>query len=301
MTSWDGTLRIATRRSPLALWQTHHTVALLRKALPTLDVAIVDIDTSADKRLDVSISEIGGKGAFCKEVQQLVLDGRADLAVHSAKDLQAETPEGLALAAFVERGDPRDALVGSTLEGLPTGATVATGSNRRRVQLAELRPDLEFVELRGNIGTRLGKLDQFDALVMAAVAISRLDLDVPGDGPDVVDVLDPEVMLPQVGQGALAIECRADDRQTLALLGSIDHPQTRTLVSAERDFLIELGGDCDLPAGAHARPASDGAINVVGMLAGDADDPATLRRASVTADPADEPGTTLARRLRAQL
>lgn len=220
------------------------------------------MDTAADQQLDIAISELGGKGAFSKEVQQLVLVGEADLAVHSAKDLQATTPEGLTLAAFPVRGDVRDCLVGADLASLQPGAVVATGSNRRRVQLAALRPDLVFRGLRGNIATRLGQLDQFDALVMACTALDRL-----GEQPAVVAPLTTDVMIPQVGQGALAVECRTDDRAVLALLHQIDDPAIRTTVSAERAFLVELGGDCTMPAGAHAWFGPDQILRLRAILA----------------------------------
>lgn len=242
------TIRIATRASALALWQAHHIAERLRSAHDGLDVEIIELSTVGDRRTDVPLSVIGGKGVFVKEVQAAVLDGRADIAVHSAKDLPALTPEGLTIAAIPDRADPRDALVGCRLADLPEGATVATGSARRRTQLAELRPDLRFEDLRGNIDTRLGKLDTFDAIVMAAAALERL-----GRTPEVVDVLEPEVMLPQVGQAALAVECRDDDAELLSLLSVLDDADTRRCVTAERAFLERLGGDCDLPAGAFAQ------------------------------------------------
>ncbi|MFT7601589.1 MAG: hydroxymethylbilane synthase [Acidimicrobiales bacterium] len=293
-------LRIATRRSPLALWQTNHVVDLLGLARPDLEVEIVGLETTADQNLSVSISEIGGKGAFCKQVQQLVLDGRADIAVHSAKDLQAITPTGLMIGAFPERGDARDALVGSQLAQLRKGALVATGSQRRRVQLAEARPDLRFAELRGNIATRLGQLGTFDAIVMAVVALERLQI-----VSHQIDPLAAEVMLPQVGQGGLAIECRYDDPDVAGLLAAIDHRASRQLIEAERDFLTELGGDCDLPAGAHARfnaaepGGDDPSITVVGMLATDTSSP--VHRSAVSGLESDRPGRELARRLRASV
>jgi len=191
-----------------------------------------------------------------------VLDGRADLAVHSAKDLPSRPVDGLVLAAVPERGDPRDALVGSTLAGLPTGARVATGSVRRRAQLADLRPDLTFEGLRGNIPTRLAKAEGYDAIVVAAVALERL-----GFGDRISEVLTPRVMVPQVAQGALAIECRADDESARAALSAIEHEPSRRAVDAERAFLLELGGDCDLPAGAHATIAASGALELEGLLA----------------------------------
>lgn len=281
----------------MALWQTEHVVSQLRLADPTLVVEVVSMATSADKSLQTTISALGGKGAFSKEVQQLVQVDQADLAVHSAKDLQAETPDGLVVAAYPERGDPRDVLIGSTLATLPDGGIVATGSNRRRVQLAEIRPDLRFAELRGNMGTRLSRLGEFDAIVSAVAAIDRLGVE-----PDVTEPLEPEVMLPQVGQGALAVECRTTDTETLERLAAIDHPPTRLLVEAEREFLIELGGDCDLPAGAHAKLVDDG-VTVVGMLAGTdrPDGVAPVHRASVTSRVDDRPGRAVARQLKARL
>lgn len=288
----DGRVRLATRSSPLALWQAEHVAGLLRAAHPGLDVELVRTDTVGDRRQDVPISAIGGKGVFATEVQRLVLDGRADAAVHSAKDLPAVTGEGLALAAVPERGDPRDALVGATLDGLAEGATVATGSQRRRVQLAELRPDLVFAELRGNMATRLSKVPEGGAIVVAAVALARLGLD-----DRIAQVLDVERMVPQVGQAALAVEVRADDGATTALLAPLDHGPSRTCVDAERAFLATLGGDCDLPAGAHVVLEGD-QVHGRALLA-DAD--GTVRRAEGRAPVADAEalGRTLAASLRA--
>jgi hydroxymethylbilane synthase len=218
-----------------------------------------------------------------------VLDGRADIAVHSAKDLPAETPDGLVLAAVPERADARDALVGARWDDLAPGARIGTGSVRRRAQLAWLRPDLTFGELRGNIATRLGKAADFDAIVMAAAALDRL-----GEDPGVVDRLDPEVVVPQVGQGALAIECRVDDDATRAVLAAIEDGPTRSLVDAERGFLSELGGGCDLPAAAHAVREGD-AISLTGLLA--SLDGRVLIRESRTGDDPDALGREVARYL----
>ena len=289
------TLRIATRRSPLAMWQAEYVAGRLQASRPGLDVAFVSMDTTADQRLDLPISELGGKGAFSKEVQQLVQTGRADLAVHSAKDLQAVTPDGLVIGAFPVRGDVRDALVGARLAQLPPGATVATGSNRRRVQLAMLRPDLEFRGLRGNIATRLGQLDQFDAIVMAGTALERL-----GTQPAIVDMIEADVMIPQVGQGALAVECRTDDNSTLELLAEIDDPAVRATVVAERAFLVELGGDCTMPAGAYAWIDEAGDLRLRAMLAS-SDEQRTERVELGPVGPGDADaslGTLAARRLR---
>ena len=252
-------LRAATRGSALALWQTRHVASLLGR-----DLEEVVVSTVGDRELNVPIHTMGGKGVFVKEVQAALLDGRADIAVHSGKDLPARTPPELTLVAVPTRADARDALIGSTWDALPTGARVATGSVRRRAQLAWHRPDLVFSELRGNIQTRLEKLASggFDAIVMAAAALDRLELALDAE----VDRLDPSIMVPQVAQGALTIECRADDTATIEALQAIQDPATRRVVDAERAFLDELGGDCDLPAGAHAVLDRDGTIEIVGML-----------------------------------
>ncbi len=281
------------------MWQAEFVAAALRATSPGLEIEFVSMDTTADQRLDIAISDLGGKGAFSKEVQQLVQSGQADLAVHSAKDLQAQTPDGLELAAFPVRGDIRDCLVGCRLADLPEGAIVATGSNRRRVQLAALRPDLVFQGLRGNIATRLGQLDQFSAMVMATTALERL-----GTRPDIVDVIEPDVMIPQVGQGALAVECRAGDHGVLELLHTIDQPDIRSTVSAERAFLVELGGDCTMPAGANAWIDDSGRLRLRAMLA--SADERTVERIELgpaDADPTDPTslGSLAARRLRASV
>jgi hydroxymethylbilane synthase len=253
-------IRAATRASALAQWQADHVAELLAVVDPSIQLEKVIVSTSGDRRQDVPIHEIGGKGVFVKEVQAAVLDGRADIAVHSGKDLPAVTPEGLVLAAVPERGDPRDVLVGCRFDDLGEGALVGTGSIRRKAQLAWLRPDLNFGELRGNIATRLAKVGDFAAIVMAAAALDRL-----GESPTVVDILSPDQMLPQVAQGALAIECRADDASTLAALRAAQHEPSRRVFDAERGFLAELGGDCDLPIGAYAE--LDGEIvHLTGLL-----------------------------------
>jgi len=243
----DPVLRIASRGSPLAIWQAAHVAGHLATAVPGLDVEVVVVETEGDRRLDVPISEVGGKGVFAKEVQAAVLDGRADVAVHSAKDLPSVPVPGLALGAILERGEVRDALVGGTVANLAPGATVATGSQRRRVQLASLRPDLVFTDLRGNMATRLSKVPEGGAIVVAAVALQRLQL-----ADEISEMLSVDDLVPQVGQGALAVECREEDAPIVRLLQSIEHPPSRRRVDAERAFLAELGGDCDLPAGAHA-------------------------------------------------
>jgi hydroxymethylbilane synthase len=254
--------RVATRGSALARWQAERVLERLGG-----DGELVVVVTSGDQRSDVPLHTIGGTGVFVKEVQEAVLDGRADIAVHSAKDLPAETPDGLVLGAFPERGDPRDALVGSTLDALATGAVVATGSVRRRAQLANRRPDLGYAELRGNMQTRLEKAVDFDAIVVAAAALDRLDL-----ADRIAERLSISDMVPQVGQGALAVECRVDDDATRARLAHIDDADVRDAVEAERAFLGELGSGCSLPVGAHASVVANGdvdgrAISIEGLMA----------------------------------
>jgi hydroxymethylbilane synthase len=250
-------LRVATRGSALARWQAERVVARLGG-----DAELLIVTTTGDARSDTPIHEMGGTGVFAKEVQQAVLDGRADVAVHSAKDLPAATSlPGLVIAAVPERATPYDALVGSTFDALPTGARVGTGSVRRRAQLAAVRADLTFTELRGNIATRLDKASEFDAVVVAAAALERLGL-----ADRIGEVLPADMMLPQVGQGALAVECRADDRATRERVAAIDDPARHRELDAERAFLARLGGGCDLPCGALARVV-DGDVTLDGMIA----------------------------------
>ncbi len=255
-------IRAATRGSALARWQAEHVAQLLTAVDPEVRVEFVIVETTADRRLDIPIPEMGGKGVFVKEVQAAVLDGRADIAVHSAKDLPSVTHPDLELAAIPERGDPRDALVGATLDELRSGSRVATGSIRRRAQLANLRSGLEFFNLRGNIATRLEKAAEFDAIIVAVAALERLGL-----ADRISEILEPDVMLPQVGQGALAVECAGDAYEVLDLLHRIDHAPTRRVVEAERAFLAELGGDCNLPAGAHAVLTGGDVVRVDALVA----------------------------------
>lgn len=292
-------LRLATRGSELARWQAEHVAALVRAAVPSVEAELVVVDTRGDRTqaAEVPLWEIGGKGVFVKEVQAAVLDGRADLAVHSAKDLPAVTPDELVLAAVPERADPRDALVGATLADLPAGATVATGSVRRRAQLAWRRPDLTFAGLRGNIATRIDKAAGFGAVVVAAAALERL-----GRIDDAAELLDASIVLPQVGQGAIAVECRVDDEAARSTLAAADHGPSRAAVEAERGFLAALGGDCDLPAGAHATPLDPdepgAGLRVEGVLCS-LDGHVLLRHAVEAPDAADGPaaGAEVARHL----
>ena len=269
-------MRLATRGSPLARWQAGDVAARLTAAHPGLDVTLVVVETSGDRQADRPLWEIGGQGVFVKEVQAAVLDGRADAAVHSAKDLPSSTGPGLSLAAVPVRDDPRDVLVGNTLAGLGPGARVATGSVRRRAQLAWLRPDLTFAGLRGNIGTRLAKASGFHAIVVAYAALERL-----GRRDSATDVLSVTTLVPQVGQGALAVECRSDDDATRRALAGIEHAPSRHAVDAERAFLAAIGSGCELPVGAHA---GDGRLE--GVLSS-LDGRILLRHAVPFADGAD--------------
>ncbi|MGB3737195.1 MAG: hydroxymethylbilane synthase [Ilumatobacter sp.] len=240
-------LRLATRGSRQALAQSNAVASLIRSSTER-DVELVEISTIGDRTQgdNVPLHSIGGQGVFVKEVQRAVLDGRADLAVHSAKDLPSDTAEGLVLAAFTERRSSNDVLIGAELDDLALGATVASGSVRRRAQLASVRPDLEFVELRGNIDSRLSKIPDGGAIVMAMAALEILEL------TDRIDqVLDLEAFIPAVGQGCVAVECRLDDSDTVGALAAIDHLETRRRVEVERAFLGELGSGCSLPVAGH--------------------------------------------------
>lgn len=240
-------LRLATRGSRQALAQSNAVASLIR-AEAGREVVLVEISTIGDRTQgdNVPLHSIGGQGVFVKEVQRAVLDGRADLAAHSAKDLPSDTAVGLMLAAFTARRSSNDVLIGATLDELPLGAIVASGSVRRRAQLASVRPDLDFVELRGNIDSRLSKIPEGGAIVMALAALEILGM------TDRVDqVLDIESFVPAVGQGCVAVECRIDDAETIAALDAIDHVATRRRVEVERAFLAELGSGCSLPVAGH--------------------------------------------------
>ncbi|MBM3683998.1 MAG: hydroxymethylbilane synthase [Actinobacteria bacterium] len=274
-------LRIATRSSAQALAQTGWVADRLRAAHPGLEVALVPTETTGDLDRSSPIWELGGKGVFAKEVQVAVLSGAADLAVHSGKDLPSSTPEGLTVAAVPTRRDPRDALVGSRLADLAPGARVATGSIRRRAQLAALRPDLTFAGLRGNIATRLERAAEHDAIVIAVAALQWLDLT-----ERIAEVLEPDRMLPQVAQGTLAVECRSDDSSTAALLAPLEDAVARRCFEAERSFLRTLGGDCSLPAGVFAVPLEDGrGVSLEAVVA--AVDGTTVLRHRVVGAPVD--------------
>ena len=240
-------LRIATRGSGLALKQTQRVAELISQKFPAIQLETVVVSTAGDRDTKTPIQEIGGQGVFVTDVQSAVLSGEADIAVHSAKDLPAETNPGLVLASVPERADPRDALVGCIWNDLPKGALIATGSIRRRSHLSHLRPDLKFQELRGNIETRLLRVDDVDAILVAKAALDRLGLN-----PEQMDVLPVSILLPQVGQGALAIECRNEDFEVIQMLKGIEDQKVRSLVDTERAFLAEIGSGCSLPVAAHA-------------------------------------------------
>ncbi|HEY6474215.1 MAG TPA: hydroxymethylbilane synthase, partial [Acidimicrobiales bacterium] len=248
----SGALRLATRGSPLALRQTELVKALLQAAHPGLEVSPVVVSTRGDQEASAPLDQIGGQGVFVAEVERAVADGRADAAVHSAKDMPSVMSGAFVLGAVPPRADARDALVGGRLAALPAGALIATGSARRRAQLAYLRPDLVFRDLRGNMARRVASAghDGVTAVVVAVAAMERL-----GWMDQVTDVLDPMDVLPQAGQGAVALQCRADDLPTRELLAAIDDDATHRALRAERAVLAALGGSCTVPVGAYAETA----------------------------------------------
>ena len=272
-------VRIATRGSPLARLQAEQVGDLLVKLRPGTTFELVIVRTRGDVESSAPLSQIGGQGVFVKEVQQAVLRGEADAAVHSAKDLPSATPVGLVLGSVPERCDPRDAMVGCGLGNLPTGATVATGSPRRRAQLAWLRPDLGFCELRGNIATRVDRSIEVGAGVLAMAALVRLGLTAT-----VSEALEPAVMLPQVAQGAIAVECRDDDAEMGERLAETDDIDAHLAVDAERAWLEAMGGGCNLPVGAFAQVTADGEIAMEAMVASH-DGRIVLRRSATGREP----------------
>ncbi len=250
-------IRIATRQSPLALWQAHYVKDALQAAHPGLEVELVTMVTKGDIILDTPLAKVGGKGLFVKELEVAMLEGRADLAVHSMKDVPVEFPEGLGLVTICEREDPRDAFVSNTynsIEDLPQGAVVGTCSLRRQCQLKEARPDLIIKELRGNVGTRLGKLDagEYDAIVLAAAGLKRLELE-----ERIRSFIEPEQSLPAVGQGAVGIECRLDDERLIKLLEPLNHTDTADRVKCERAMNLTLEGGCQVPIGSYSLLEND--------------------------------------------
>jgi hydroxymethylbilane synthase len=289
-------LRIATRKSPLALWQAEHVATLLRGAHGGLEVELVPMSTQGDRIQDRSLAAIGGKGLFIKELEIALDERRADIAVHSMKDVPAEMPEGFVIAAFLARADPRDALLsrrGSALTDLPEGAKVGTSSLRRRAQILAARPDLSIEPLRGNVDTRLSRLGNgaLDAIVLASAGLVRLGLE-----SHITARLAPGTMLSAVGQGAIGIECRSDDTHTRALVSALDDVPTHTALAAERSFARTLGGSCQSPIAALAR-IEQGVLSLDGLVA--EPDGSRLLRESISGDCARAAGLgeELARRL----
>ena len=276
-------IRIGTRGSALALWQAHHVKDLLEARGHAVELNV--ITTTGDKLLDRRLELVGGKGAFLKEIEEALLAGQVDLAVHSLKDVPTQLPAGLGLCAFLERADPRDGLAsrdGRGLDALPKGARVGTTSLRRKAQLRARRPDLEIVDLRGNVDTRLRKLreGEFDAILLAMAGVTRL-----GRAAEMTEVIEPEVLLPAPGQGAIALECRTDDAAVLAAAAALNHADTERAVTAERSFLSALGGGCNVPLGAWARREGDG-LRLQALVARE-DGSELLRAEGRGADPAE--------------
>ena len=258
-------LRIATRKSPLALWQAEHVRSRLQEAHPGLVVELVTMTTKGDRVLDSPLAKIGGKGLFVKELEQGMLAGDADIAVHSMKDVPVEFPEGLGIVTVLEREDPHDAFVSNrigSVEALPDGAVVGTSSLRRQCQLRAIRPDLDIRDLRGNVGTRLGKLDNGDyaAIVLACAGLKRL-----GMADRITQAIDSEVMLPAIGQGIIGIETRLDDARVSELLGPLHDGDTAVRLAAERSLNATLAGGCQAPVAGHA-VLQDGELRLRGLV-----------------------------------
>ena len=263
----SDTITIGTRASRLALWQAEYIAAEIEKQYPTVRVELRRMTTKGDRILDAPLAKIGGKGLFTKELEQSMLTGAIDLAVHSLKDMPTEVPDGLVIGAVTERLDAGDAFVSvryRSMEELPQGAKVGTSSLRRRAQLLAVRPDLKIHDLRGNVNTRLAKLDagEFDAIVLAAAGLKRLGL-----GDRIRTTLPRSMILPAVGQGALAIECRADDMRILELIDFLRDPQMTAAATAERAFLRRVEGGCQIPVGVYAEVGASNVLHVEAMIA----------------------------------
>lgn len=277
-------IRIATRESALALWQAEHVAAVLREHYPALQVSLLPMTTRGDQIQDRALATIGGKGLFLKELEVAMIEGRADIAVHSMKDVPMELDEAFAIAAILPRADPFDALVSNrynALDQLPSGARVGTSSLRRQAQLRSLRPDLTAVDLRGNVNTRLSKLDlgQYDAIILACAGLDRLGL-----GTRIRERLMPPRWLPAVAQGAIGIECRAADPRVAELLKPLQHDETTRCVGAERAMNRRLHGSCQVPIAAFAQLVA-GRIQLAGAVGSVAD--GRVIRAEASADQDD--------------
>ncbi len=288
---------IATRGSKLALWQAEWIKSQIENLIPDIKVELNKIKTTGDKILDVPLAQVGGKGLFVKEIEEAMLRGEADLAVHSMKDVPADLPEGLHLSAICEREDPRDAFIAregiSSLGDLPQGGHVGTSSLRRICQLLNKRPDLKITQLRGNVDTRLRKLEegQFDAIILATAGVKRL-----GYAERITEKISMEISLPAIGQGAVGIECRTDDNFINDLLSKLNHRETWICVTAERAFLKKLEGGCQVPIAAYAQ-LNDGNLVIEGLVG--SLDGKTLIKESIDGRPeeAESLGTTLAENL----
>jgi hydroxymethylbilane synthase len=261
----EQTIRIATRKSPLAMWQAEHVAAELKKAHPGLTVELIGMSTKGDRILDAPLAKIGGKGLFVKELEQGMLEGTADIAVHSMKDVPVELPEGLHLPIIMQREDPRDAFVSNTcasLDDVPQGACIGTSSLRRQSQLSERRPDLVIKPLRGNVNTRLAKLDagEFDAIILASAGLIRL-----GFSARIASFISAEQSLPAIGQGAVGIECRENDEHINNLLKPLHHTETAICVRAERAMNHRLNGGCQVPIAGYAE-LKDGTVYMRGLV-----------------------------------
>jgi hydroxymethylbilane synthase len=262
---------IGTRGSKLALWQAEWVKSEIQHLHSEIEISLIKIKTTGDMILDVPLAKIGGKGLFVKEIEEAILRHKVDMAVHSMKDVPTELPEGLHLAAICRREDPRDALITKvqssefrvqSYKDLPHGATVGTSSLRRLCQLMNIRPDLKIVQLRGNLDTRIRKLDegQFDAIIVAVAGVKRLGL-----AYRITEILEPEICLPAIGQGAIGIECRVNDKVINTILGALNHQETSISVRAERAILRRLGGGCQVPIAAYAR-IEDGRVIMDGLV-----------------------------------
>jgi len=293
------TLRIATRKSPLAMWQSEFVKAELEKAHPGLNVILLPMSTKGDKILDVPLAKIGGKGLFTKELEDRMMDGDADIAVHSMKDVPMQLPEGFGLGAILKRHAPTDAFVSNnfeTFESLPEGAILGTSSLRRKAQLMAIRPDLDVRDLRGNVGTRLGKLDagEYDAIILATAGLQRLGLD-----ERIRHEITPEVCLPAVTQGTIGIEFFEKDKETLEIIQVLNHKETEIRTIAERAMNHHLEGGCQVPIGVFAELEGD-KLSMRGLVG--ALDGSEILTASIdgVAQDAKQLGVTLAEKLLAQ-
>ncbi len=262
-----NTLTIASRKSPMALWQANHVKSLLQKKHPDLKIAILGTSTSGDRDKTTPLNELGGKEVFVKEVQNTLLQQEADIAVHCIKDMSAHNVAGLSLVAVCERDDPRDAFVSNkyaNLDAMPAGSVIGTGSPRRESLLRAARPDITIKPIRGNVDTRLSKLDanEYDAILLSAAGLTRMSL-----AHRVQFLFNPELFIPAIGQGALGLECRSNDDRCQELLAALDHSPSHLCIAAERALNQRLGGGCHTPLGAYATIDSDNHINLIAMVA----------------------------------